>query len=109
MPADKERSVNPRLQVTLFVFKLCSTFLILQIFYDEDMVFDIADAVSQHKSHYTWGTWNQFKMFSHYREKINITVTVVGSTGTLSADGHIGLVLLDDILITIKKDNTIVK
>ena len=73
------------------------------------MVFDISTAVSQHKNLYTWGTWNQFKMFSHYREDINITVTVVGSTGVLAADGHVGLVLLDDIVITIKKDNSLLK
>merc|ERR1712121_185415 len=78
----------------------------LQIFYDEDMVFDIAGAVSQHKNHYTWGTWNQFKMFSHYREQINITITVVGSLGTLTPEGQVGLILLDNIVITIKKDNS---
>ena len=75
-----------------------------QIFYDEDMVFDISTAVAQHKNHYTWGQWNQFKMFSHYREDINITVTVVGSSGAHNADDHVGLVLLDNIVITIRKD-----
>merc|ERR1719369_1959431 len=76
----------------------------LQIFYDEDMVFDISTAVAQHKNHYTWGQWNQFKMLSQYREDINITVTVVGCTGAHTADGHVGLVLLDNIVITIRKD-----
>ena len=75
-----------------------------QIFYDEDMVFDISTAVAQHKNHYTWGQWNQFKMFSHYREDINITVTVVGSSGAHNTDDHVGLVLLDNIVITIRKD-----
>ena len=69
------------------------------------MVFDISTAVAQHKNHYTWGQWNQYKMVSHYREEMNITVTVVGSTGVLAADGHVGLVLLDDIVINIKNDS----
>ena len=67
-------------------------------------MFDISTAVAQHKNHYTWGQWNKFKMFSQYREDVNITVTVVGSTGGHTADDHVGLVLLDDIVITIRKD-----
>ena len=67
-------------------------------------MFDISTAVAHHKNHYAWGDWNQFKMISQYREDTNITVTVVGSNGAPNADGHVGLVLLDDIVITIKKD-----
>ena len=70
------------------------------------MVFDISSAVTQHKSHYSWGTWNQFKMFSHYRDTTNITVTVVGTNGAIGEDGHVALVVLDDIIITIKKQDS---
>ena len=64
------------------------------------MVFDISSAQGS-----TWGQWNQYKMVSNYREEMNITVTVVGSTGVLAADGHVGLVLLDDIVITIRNNS----
>merc|ERR1712142_501637 len=51
-----------------------------------------------------WGRWNQYKMVSHYREEINVTVTIVGSTGILNNEDQLGLVLLDDIVITITKN-----
>ena len=72
----------------------------LQVFYDEDMAFDISSA---HGSN--WGQWNQYKMVSQYREDMTVTVTFVGSTGALALDSHVGLVLLDDIVITIRKNS----
>lgn len=95
----KGYSLNPKLQVR---FGICSQEydFTWQIFYDEEMVFDIFSAHSS-----TWGQWNEYKLVSHYREDINITVTVVGATGSLTADGHVGLVLLDDIVITVRKNS----
>ncbi|XP_023347715.1 uncharacterized protein LOC111716477 isoform X2 [Eurytemora carolleeae] len=55
----------------------------LQVFYDEDLVFDISKAISEHQNHYKFNRWNQFKMLSEYREGINITITLVGSRGLL--------------------------
>ena len=48
-------------------------FLVFQIFYDEDLVFDIAKTVTQHGSHFTWTkyftlmhfTFNMDQMQSH--------------------------------------------
>ena len=62
-------------------------------------MFDISSATNTN-----WGRWNQYKMVSHYREEINVTVTIVGSTGILNNEDQLGLVLLDDIVITITKN-----
>jgi len=78
---DQRRSMNPR----------------LQIFYDEDLVFDIAKAVAQHGNHFTWTKWNEFKMLSRYREKENLTVAVIGSGGLDPQS----LVVLDKLVISV--------
>jgi len=79
----------------------------LQVFYDEEMVFEMKKAVLDNKQSYDFNSWNQFKMFSEYQEAINITVTVVGCRGTPAKPGSnlTSLVLLDNIHIKTTKYN----
>jgi len=73
----------------------------LQVFYDEDVVFDLQEAVSTHKDHYVLNRWNQFKLVSEYREGINITITVVGSRFFTNSTNV--PVVLDNFIITSSK------
>ena len=65
------------------------------------MVFDVSDSVEQHRMHYNFSRWNQFKMLSNYKTNVNMTVTVMGQNG----GGSKSFVLLDDIVITVRSRN----
>ena len=73
----------------------------LQIYYDEDLVFDVSDSVEQHRMHYNLSRWNQFKMLSKYKTPENITLTVLGQ----NVGGSKSFVLLDDFVITVRARN----
>ena len=36
----------------------------VQIYYDEDMIFDITDAMDQHRKHFKLLAWTEFRIFS---------------------------------------------
>ena len=36
----------------------------VQIYYDEDMIFDITDAMDQHRQHFKLMAWTEFRIFS---------------------------------------------
>ena len=43
---------------------------VLQILYDEVVVFNLDIAISENSGHYSSGKWNQFRLFSRYIMKI---------------------------------------
>ena len=71
----------------------------VQILYDEEIVFDIGTAVRQHKKHFNLLAWNSFKLFSQYSDAETLSLTFSGGNGNQS------IVLLDDIVISVKKLN----
>ena len=61
----------------------------------------MSDSIEQHRRHYNFSRWNQFKMLSKYKANGNITVSVMGKNGA----GGKSFVLLDDIVITVRSRN----
>lgn len=63
------------------------------------MVFDISAGLEQHKKHFNFSKWNEFRLFSQYIDPENMTIVFSGKNGENS------VLLLDDIVISVKKLN----
>ena len=97
-PTRTQRILNSRFLITFFGLNYED---IGQIYYDDELVFDVADSIQQHRRHYNFSRWNQFKLVSKYSNGIDLDLMIVGQNG---GDGK-SVVLLDDIVITVRTRN----
>ena len=70
------------------------------MYFDEDVVFEAADAIEQHRKHVKHMQWSKFKIVFQNVEPENKTITFAGHNGNDS------FILLDDVDVTIKSDQS---
>lgn len=75
---------------------------ILQIMYDEVLVFHLESAITNNSGHYSNGNWNQFRLYSSYKSNFTMRITVMGSPG----GNPTNLVALDNIIIKMSTNSS---